>query len=133
MLVSRPAVVVFGGKKWESVSWIAIESSSVEFVEQWDDEGPNLMFADSTRKRTSVRVSQDIEGDSLDDPELGDEASFVIEVDRGNDADRKTISMSAVVQDVSYSFSGSRSTRLVKMVAVSNAGDIDPVSVIGGG
>jgi len=133
MLVVRPSMVKFGGKMWHGVSRIAIESSSVEIAEEWDDEGPHLMFVDSTRRRTGVSVFQDIEGDDLSSPDVGDEKTLVIDVDRGNDADQRRISMSAVVQGVSYSLSGSRSTRLVRLVAVSSAGDHEPVSVSGGG
>ena len=133
MLVIRPGVVKFGGIEWDGVVRVAIESSSAEMVEQWDDEGPNLMFADSTRRKTSVSVFQEVEGDDLFLPDPGTESVLVVEVDRGNDADAKVISMKTVVQGVSYSFSGSRSTRLIRLVAVSTQGNIDPVSVIGGG
>jgi len=133
MLVMRPSVVKFGADEWAGVVRVAIESLSVEMAEEWDDEGPNLMFADSTRRKTSVQVFQDVEGDDLSTPDPGTEAGLVVEVDRGNDADKKSISMTAVVQSVSYSFSGSRSTRLVRLVAVSSAGNFEPVSVIGGG
>lgn len=133
MLVVRPAMVKFGGTMWYGVSRIAIESSSVEMAEEWDDEGPYLMFADSTRRKTSVSVFQDIDGDDLSSPDVGDENMLVVQVDRGNDADQRTISVSAVVQGVSYSFTGSRSTRSVRLVAVSGAGDSEPVSVSGGG
>ncbi len=133
MLVIRPRVVKFGGGEWDGVVRVAIESSSVEMVEDWDGEGPNLMFADSTRRRTGVSIFQEIDGDDLLSPDPGSESVLVVEVDRGNDADAKVISMTAVVQSVSYSFSGGRSTRLVRLVAVSSQGNVDPVSVIGGG
>jgi len=133
MLVLRPKGVRFGGTEWVGVSRVAIDSSSVEMAEEWDDEGPNLMYADSTRRKAGVRVFQDIDGDDLVSPDPGDEASFRIEVDRGNDADSRVISMTAVVQAVSYSFSGSRAMREIRLVVVSSRGDVDPVSVIGGG
>jgi len=133
MLVVRPKGVKFGGDEWGGVSRIAIDSSSVEMAEEWDEEGPNLMFADSTRRKTGVRVYQEIEGDDLESPDPGDKAAFRVDVDRGNDADSHVILMSVVVQSVSYSFSGSRSTREIRLVAVSSRGDVEPVSVIGGG
>ena len=133
MLVIRPRVVKFGGTEWREVSRVAIESLSVEMTEEWDDSGANLMFADSTRRKTAVQVFQEIEGDDLLSPDPGSTAVLVVEVDRGNDADAMVISMSSVVQSVSYAFSGSRSTRLIRLVAVSSSGSVDPVSVIGGG
>ncbi len=133
MLVLRPKGVRFGGTEWVGVSRVAIDSSSVEMAEEWDEEGPNLMYVDSTRRKTSVRVYQDIDGDDLASPDPGEEASIRIDVDRGNDADSRVILMSVVVQSVSYSFSGSRATREIRLVAVSSRGDVEPVSVIGGG
>ena len=133
MLVIRPGRVEFGSSVWESVERVAIESSSVQMIEDYDEEGPNLVFADSTRRRTGVRVFQGIEGDDLGAPDPGSEAVMRIEVDRGNDADQKVITMKVVVTGVSYSFSGARATREIKLVAVSVHGDSDPVQVNGGG
>lgn len=132
MLVFRPASVKFGNDVWDDVLRVAIESSSVEMAEEWDDEGPNLMYADSVRRRTGVRVIQDLDGDDLLDPEIGDEATLRVEVDRGNDSDARVVSCKAMVQSVSYSFSGSRSSREIRLVAVSTRGDVEPVGVIGG-
>lgn len=132
MLVFRPAGVSFGNDEWDDVLRVAIESSSVEMLEEWDDEGPNLMYADSARRRTGVRVLQDLDGDDLNDPEIGDEATLRVEVDRGNDSDARVVSCTAMVESVSYSFSGSRSSREIRLVAVSMRGDVDPVSLIGG-
>lgn len=132
MLVFRPASVKFGNDRWDDVLRVAIESSSVEMAEEWDDEGPNLMYADSTRRRTGVRVIQELDGDDLSDPEIGDEATLRVEVDRGNDSDARVVSCTAMVQSVSYSFSGSRSSREIRLVAVSTRGDVEPVNVIGG-
>ena len=133
MLVIRPGRVEFGTAVWESVERVAIESSSVQMIEDYDEEGPNLMFADSTRRRTGVRVFQGIEGDDLGVPDPGSEAVMRVEVDRGNDADARVITMKAVVTGVSYSFSGGRSVREIRLVAVSSHGGSDPVQVSGGG
>lgn len=132
MLVFRPASVKFGNDVWDDVLRVAIESSSVEMAEEWDDEGPNLMYADSTRRRTGVRVIQELDGDDLLDPEIGDEKTLRVEVDRGNDSDARVVSCTAMVRSVSYSFSGSRSSREIQLVAVSTRGDVEPVNVIGG-
>ncbi len=133
MLLIRPAVVMYGIMKWDSVLRVVIESSSVEMVQEWDDQGPNLVYADSTRRKTVIRVVQEISGDDLTTPDLGYKATLRIEVDHGNDADKYEIWMSAVVENVSYSFSGSRSSREIRLIAVSNGGDIEPVSAVGGG
>ena len=133
MLVIRPAVVKFGTVEWRGVERVAIEVSSVQMIEDYDDEGPNMMFADSTKRRVGVRVFQGIQGDDLWITDPGNEAVLKIVVDRGNDADAKVISMKAVVQGISYSFAGSRSVREIRLVAVSFRGDSDPVSVTGGG
>ncbi len=130
MLVIRPAVVRFGTQEWCGVERVAVEVSSVQMIEDFDDEGPYLMFADSTKRRVGVRVFQEIDGDDLWNTDPGTEATLRIEVARGNDADAKSISMKAVVQGVTYSFSGSRSFREIKLVAVSVRGDSDPVSVV---
>lgn len=132
MLVFRPASVRFGNDVWDEVLRVAVESSSVEMAEEWDDEGPHLMYVDSVRRRTGVRVIQDLDGDDLLDPEIGDEATLRVEVDRGNDSGARAVSCQAMVQSVSYSFSGSRSSREIRLVAVSTRGDVEPVSVSGG-
>ena len=132
MLVMRPAKVTFGSSEWDGVVRVAIESSSEEMATAWDDERPNLMFADSVRRKSSATVYREIQGDDLASPELGKKSTLVVDVDRGNDADGRRISMSCVVQSVSYSFSGGRSTRIIRLVAVSGAGDDDPVNVSGG-
>lgn len=133
MLVMRPAVVMFGSVRWDGVTRVAVETSSAEMTQDWDEAGPNLVFADSTRRVTNVQVFQEIDGDDVSAPDAGEESVLVVEVGSGNDAGRRTISIGVVVVSVSYSFSGSRSTRLVQMVAVSTAGNVDPVSVTGGG
>ncbi|MBO6512536.1 MAG: hypothetical protein JJ974_01050 [Phycisphaerales bacterium] len=132
MLVIRPARVRFGSDDWDDVLRVAIESLSVEVAEEWDDEGPNLMYADSTRRKTTVRVIQELDGDDLLDPEIGDEATLHVEVDRGNDSDARVVSCTAMVQSVSYSLSGSRSSREIRLIAVSSRGDVEPVNVVGG-
>jgi hypothetical protein len=88
---------------------------------------------DSVRRKTLVRVIQDVRGDELSMPELGHVGTLVVEVDRGNDADRRVVTLDGVVESVSYALSGTRTTREIRLVATSSSGDQDPVSVTGGG
>jgi hypothetical protein len=133
MLILRPSLVRFGSDTWTDVFRVAIESRSVELVEEWDDEGPYEVFVDSTKRKTLVRVIQDVGSDELSTPDPGSVGMFVVEMDRGNDADRRVVSMTAVVDSVSYTLSGTRSSREIRLVGVSSSGDQDPVSVTGGG
>jgi hypothetical protein len=133
MLVLSPSSVRFGSEAWLDVLRVAIESLSVELVEGWGDEGPYEVFVDSVRRKTLVRVIQDVRGDELSMPELGHVGTLVVEVDRGNDADRRVVTLDGVVESVSYALSGTRTTREIRLVATSSSGDQDPVSVTGGG
>ncbi len=123
----------FGGEVWSDVLRVAVESLSVELVEEWGDEGPYGVFVDSARRKTLVRVIQEVSGDELSAPVLGIVGELVVVADRGNDADRREVSMSGVVESVTYALSGLRATREVRLVAVSVSGDQDPVNVSGGG
>lgn len=133
MLVIQPKMVKFGEAFWGGVSRVSVETSSEGMTKDWDENGPYVVFADSTRRLTSVHVAQEIDGDDNSGPGLGVADELVVEVGSGNDAGRMTISIDVVVESVSYSFSGTRSTRLIQLVAVSSAGDVDPVRVTGGG
>lgn len=132
MLILSPSSVRFGIDVWSDVYRVAIESRSVEVVEEWGDDGPYEVFVDSTRRKTLVRVLQDVGKDELETPSVGALGTLVVEADRGNDADQSVVTLSGVVESVSYLFSGSRSTREVRLIAMSSAGDQDPVSVSGG-
>jgi len=133
MLVIQPKMVKFGEVCWGGVSRVSVETSSEGMTKDWDENGPYVVFADSTRRLTSVHVAQEIDGDDVSGPGLGVADELIVEVGSGNDAGRMTISIDVVVESVSYSFSGTRSTRLIQLVAVSSAGDVDPVRVTGGG
>ena len=132
MLILSPSSVRFGGEVWSDVYRVAIESMSVELAEEWGDKGPYEVFVDSTRRKTIARLLQDVGKDELETPSVGALGTLVIEADRGNDADQSVVTLNGAVESVSYSFSGSRTTREIRLVAMSSSGDQDPVSVSGG-
>ena len=133
MLVTRPDSVTFGGAVWEGVERIAIERFSLDMAESWGSGGPHMAFADSVRRKTTVRVVQALGRDDLDDPDLGVIGTLRVTLSRGSDAGAREVSCACVVQSVSYSVGGDRVWREVRLVATSATGAMSPITVTGAG
>ena len=131
MLVMRPGTVRFGGEVWRGVERVSIDSSTLDGAETWGNRGAHPVFADSVRRRSVVRVVQEIGGDDLGAPGLGALGELTVVCSRGSDAQGREIVVRAVVQSVSYSFGSGGARREVRLVAVSTNGSSDPVSVVG--
>lgn len=129
MVVLRPDRVRFGSDEWEGVQRVSFDRSGTRTIEEWGDEGPQLVFADVSRVRVKARVVQAFRATDLESPIPGAMEELRIEVSGGSDAGRKVVKTDAVVQSVAYSVGGSRSERTITLVCVSAAGDEDPVSV----
>ena len=76
-----------------------------------------------------IRVVQEFETDDLQTPMPGELAELEFDVSAGSDAERKRVSVDAVVESVPYSASGSRSERVISLVGLSSDGAVDPVRV----
>ncbi len=133
MVVLRPSSVAFDGQRFGDVERVTIESFSLDMAESWDEEGPNLVFADSVRRKTTATIVQSVAHTDLDSPGLGSLGELVVELTPGSDALARTITLDGVVQSVGYTVQGDRTRREIRLVAVSGAGDDAPVRVSGGG
>lgn len=129
MIVLRPDEVKFGSKVWANVARVSVDRLSSRTIDEWDDLGPHLVFADVARQWAVIRVTQEIEGDDLDGPSLGglDEFSFVGSA--GTDAGRVRVEADAVVESVLNKVSDYGSTRVITLIAVSSDGSVDPIRV----
>ncbi|MCA9302510.1 MAG: hypothetical protein KC996_00160 [Phycisphaerales bacterium] len=129
MVVLRPDLVRFGSNDWEGVQRVSFDRFGTRTIEEWGDEGAQLVFADVSRIRVKARVIQSFETTDLESPIPGEMEELRIEVSGGSDVDRKIVRADAVVESVSYAVGGSRSERTIILVCVSDAGDADPVTV----
>lgn len=133
MLVTRPDAVTFGGGVWDGVERVAIERFSLDMAESWGTGGPHMVFADSVRRKTAVRVVQALSGDDLGGPELGAIGTLRVTLSRGSDAGARELSCVCVVQSVSYGVGGDRAWREVRLLATSATGASAPITVTGAG
>jgi hypothetical protein len=129
MVVLRPDRVRFGNAEWEGVRRVSFDRFATRAIEEWGDDGPQLVFADVSRVRVKARIVQEFETTDLESPMPGAMEELRIELSSGSDVGRKVLEAQAVVQSVSYAAGGSRSERTITLVCVSSAGDADPVSV----
>ena len=129
MIVLRPDEVQFGADVWERVARVTIDRLSMGTVDQWDELGSHLVFVDVSKQRAVVRISQEIEGDELDGPTLGEKNLLSFYTSNGTDVDRQRVHCYAVVESVMNKVSDYGSTRVITLIAVSSDGSIDPVTV----
>ncbi|GEM_PF-1793568 len=133
MVVLRPSSVEFDGQRFGDVERVTIDSFSLDMAESWGEEGPELMFADSVRRKTTATVVQSVSRTELEVPELGSMGELVVEVTPGSDALARRIEVDVVVQSVGYAVLGDRTRREIRFVGVSLDGESSPIRVIGGG
>lgn len=129
MIVLRPDEVRFGGSLWEGVARVSVDRLSVSTVDEWDEIGPHLVFVDVAKQRAVIRVSQEISGDDFSGPIPGELALFSFYGSSGSDADRRRVYTDAVVESVLNKVSDYGSSRVITLIAVSNNGSVDPITV----
>lgn len=139
MLILNPERVELGSDILDRVSSVTIDRATVAPVEQWGGTGPWCRLADSTKRRVSVLVRQEL-GAGLDiGPQLGSMAELRVVVspaqsDRARRRIRCTCVVVAVEHTLTSSGSGKGATRTVSLLAVSTGafgGVSDPVVVEG--
>ncbi len=130
MIVLRPDEARFGGAVWRGVTRVTIDRLSARTIDEWGEEGPGLLLVDVDRQRVVIRVTQEIEGDDFEDPIPGDMEQFTLVAGAsGSDAGSRRVRATAVVESVLNKVSDFGATRTVTMIAISAAGDEDPIEV----
>lgn len=130
MLVLNPNQVVFAGEAWDGVRSIAVDRVAEEVIAERGEGGPEVVFADVPAARVNVRVVRELKESDMSAPRLGQSAVLVFVASLGaSDAEKRTISMQAVVTGVKHEVSARGATRMVELVALSSDGRTDPVGV----
>lgn len=129
MVVLRPSSVAFDGVRFGDVEQVTFDSFSLDMAETWGEDGPELMFADSVRRKTTATVAQSVSRTELEVPELGSMGELVVELTPGSDALARTVTMDVVVQSVKYTVDMERTRREIRFVGVSDDGETPPVRV----
>jgi hypothetical protein len=143
MLFLHPQSVELDGQPLADVRAIAIDRAAARLVECWDDAGPHCTFADAPEQRATLRIAQDLRradpaGKTPPDapPLPGDKASLTFLVARNpSGAARKRVFATIVVTAVKHELHTAPSsntpaaTRTITGVAISTAGDTDPIGI----
>lgn len=129
MIVLRPKEVVFGGETWADVDRIAVDRTGTRVIREWGGEGSALVFADVGEYQVRARVWQALDRTMLDGPLPGELGLVRIELDSGTDVGRRQVRFDGVVESVTHEISEFRAVRVISLIAVSDEGDEDPVSV----
>lgn len=132
MLVLNPARVTFDGKAWADVRSVSVSRSAQRTIVEHGEGGVFPVFVDVTEVRIGVEVVQALGEEDADALLPGEAGTLRFETrPGGGDANGRRVSVSCVVTGVSYEVSGGGANRRrVRLVAVSDAGDEDPVSVV---
>ncbi len=136
MVVLSPGTVTFGLARWPDVRSVVIDRLPERAVIEGSDVGPHATFADVPEVRVRVRVVMDLAADALDAPQPGQLATLAFFAAPGAaDARRVRVRATCVVLRVSHEVQAKQATRTVDLVAVSESGTQDPVTVepAGGG
>ncbi|MDF1808921.1 MAG: hypothetical protein P1U42_04420 [Phycisphaerales bacterium] len=129
MVVLRPSEVKFGSQVWENVARVSVDRVAVSTVDGWDDFGSHLVFVDVARQRVVIRVTQEIVGDDFDGLALSELEEFSFVGSNGTDARRVKVKADVVVESVLNKVSDFGSSRVITLVAVSEDGSEDPITV----
>lgn len=130
MLVLDPTAVGFGGEAWSGVRSVAVDRAADGEQVAFGDDGPHVVFADAPRQRVTVRVVRRLDGGTLEGPRPGDEGELSFETAIGRtDGSRSRVSLVGVVTKVQHGVQRDGVEQSVTMVAVSTAGDADPVTI----
>ncbi len=129
MIVLRPDRVVFDDDAWGGVVRVSLDRVSVRTVEGYDETGAYATLVDVSRQRVVVRVTQEIVGDDLGMPIPGALGELEFVAGSGSDSERRVVACDCVVESVQNKISDYGATRLITLVAQSDAGGDDPVRV----
>jgi hypothetical protein len=131
MLSLNPRMVEFGGDEWTGVSSVSISRWSERLLAEWGDEGPHAVLVDVPQERVTVEVVQELLGDDMDEPHPGTQGVLTWTTSaKAGDTPERRVTLTGVIQSVDYELSVRRgSVRRVKLVAVSDDGQEDPVAV----
>jgi len=129
MVVLRPSEVKFGSKIWKNIARVSVDRVALSTVDEWDDFGSHLVFVDVARQRVVIRVTQEIEGDDFDGPALSEFEEFSFVGSNGTDVGRIRVKADVVVESVLNKVSDFGSSRVITLVAVSEDGSEDPITV----
>jgi len=129
VVILRPNQVAFGTAVWPRVERVTIDRLAARTVREWSDDGPNLVFADVPERLVRARVWQSLDQTTLGAPLPGALAEVRIELSPGADEGRRLVRFDAVVESVTHEVSQSRTVRVISLLAVSDAGDEDPITI----
>ncbi len=136
MLALNPSTVTFNLRTFADVSLIALDRAAEKLIEEWSDAGPHTTFVDVAEQRTTIRIVQSISLGDLagsqptDPPALGESGNLVFfTAPSATSANRRMVTIPAVVTSVRHDLGAKPATRTVTLVAVSSAGGVDPVVV----
>ncbi|MFK7884869.1 MAG: hypothetical protein AB8F26_11880 [Phycisphaerales bacterium] len=129
MVVLRPAEVRFGSDVWDAVERVAIDRVGTRVIREESDDGGGVVFVDVPERMVRAKVWQLLDQTTLDGPEPGEFEEVRIELGTGADEGSRLIRFDAVIESVTHQVSGSRATRVISLIAVSDQGDTDPVTM----
>lgn len=129
MIVLRPDEVRFGSQTWTGVIRVAIDRTAASAIEQWDAHGPHSVYADVARQRVLIRITQEIRADDLAAPIPGAMQQLSLTAAAGSDANRQRLTVNAVVESVQNKITDFGATRTIALLAVSDRGDEDPITI----
>ena len=131
MLVLNPSEVVFAGEAWKNVRSVTVDRVAEVVIAERGEGGAEVVFADVASVRVNVKVAREMNESDVSTPRPGQSAVLVFVTSLGaSDAQKKTVSMQAVVTSVRHEVNARGATRVVEFVAVSPDGHSDPVSVV---
>ncbi|MBX3385656.1 MAG: hypothetical protein KF768_03715 [Phycisphaeraceae bacterium] len=133
MLVTSPRSVRFGNLSLADARLVAIDRAPVERVEEFDQAGPFCVLADVTRRRTTIRVEREPPDAAWPaEPllQLGAQAELVVHASpAAADAALVRLSATCVLVAVDHRLDARPALQTLTFIAVSPAGDSDPLSV----
>jgi hypothetical protein len=111
---------------------VSIDREAIAALVEHGDNGRHVVFADVTRQKTTARVLQSLTREDLTGPALGDQQLLkVVTSPSPGDAWRRELRATCVVTGVLHTVEvGRPAVRVIDLVAVSTAGNVDPVTVV---
>jgi len=129
MIVLRPDQVQFGNQTWPAVLRVTVDRLAARTIEDYDETGPHLVFADVTRRKAVIRITQEITADELDDPPLGQVEQLTLIAGTGSDANRRRLTADAMVESVTSKVTDFGASRTITLTAVSPDAESDPITI----
>lgn len=131
MLILNPRDVAFAGGAWADVKLITINRRGTRVVIDWSDEGPHPTFADVPEQRTDITVVMDVQRGDIDGPRPGESGVLVFCTSpTTSSGQRRRVEIAGVITNVEHEVSiKGGAVRTVNLVAVSEDGAEDPISI----